>query len=152
MRHSTGTVGVIIDLQCPASLHAVSPEDAGSYEDEYGVRRVTDQEISQADLVRSLTERGSRYNEWVVRNYVVRGIFVAEPLEVWRSAQLAIPLDASHLFASNSTDMPQSIDVAEVLDAFPNVRVLTFDGKTLVDVRTKEPISHANLYLSSIVE
>lgn len=82
-RNATGCVGVVLGLRTKDSLVAVDPGDCGSMEDEEtGIREVmSERDITVADLGRTLSEREG-YNEWVVKDYVVLGIFAVPPLEV----------------------------------------------------------------------
>src|SRR5829696_1839766 len=76
--NATGCVGVVLGLQDSNSLVAVDPHDCGSMV-QNGLRLVPDErDLDVADLERSFEERTS-YNEWVIRNYSVIGIFLAPP-------------------------------------------------------------------------
>lgn len=83
-RNATGCIGVVLDLKADASLVAADPQDCGSSEDEHGNRRVdNERDISFEDLERTFRDRlVDGYNEWVVRDYVVRGIFAMKPFDV----------------------------------------------------------------------
>jgi hypothetical protein len=78
-RNATGSIGVVLDLTTKDSLVAVAPTDCGSIEDECGKRIVQNEtDIATADLEHSLNKRAN-YNEWIIRNYVVRGILAVSP-------------------------------------------------------------------------
>lgn len=84
--NATGCVGVVLRLRDPTSLVAVHPRDCGSMMSD-GVRTVDrETDIELADLERSLTERGAVadhfYNEWVVRDFEVLGLFAAAPYRI----------------------------------------------------------------------
>lgn len=71
---ATGAIGVIVGFD-EDGLVAVSPSDCGSYEDDDGVRKVFEKDIKIEDLRSSLTER-QNYNEWVIKQNKILGIFV----------------------------------------------------------------------------
>src|SRR5262249_11671848 len=83
-RNATGSIGVILGLQSKASLVAVDPSDCGSIEDEQGNRTVqNERDITMEDLARTLDARAvGDYNEWIIRNYDLLGIFAVPPSEV----------------------------------------------------------------------
>jgi hypothetical protein len=83
--HATGCVGVVLSPRSTTSLVAVSPHDCGSIIDVNGVRTVLKEvDIYPDDLDASLDGRGGdhHYNEWVIRDFDVAGVFAVEPFEV----------------------------------------------------------------------
>ncbi len=112
-RNACGNVGVIVGLQCKHSLVAVDPTDCGSSCNKGGFREVNrPSDITVPALQKTLTER-SGWNEWVVRDYVVLGIFFIEPYLVWRDAG-----------CGNSAEVASSPE--EISSTFPGQRSFTF--------------------------
>ena len=56
---------------------------------ENGVRKAPERNLTADDLEVSLTKRPSGgYNEWVIRDYIILGIFAAPPFRVSKLAHL----------------------------------------------------------------
>ncbi|MBP1097480.1 hypothetical protein [Bradyrhizobium diazoefficiens] len=129
-RNAYGSIGVIIDLMTSESLRAVHVGDGGSFI-ENGVRVFDEGPIDLALLERSLNGRAET-NEWGIRDYLTRGIFVAEPIE----------------FSTASGEIVRT-DVASVSKSFPDHPLYTFrDGevvKILAD-GSVEAVSLTELY------
>lgn len=75
-----GAIGVIVGFD-EDGLVAVSPSDCGSYEGDDGVRKIFEKDIKIEDLKSSLTER-QNYNEWVIKQNNVLGIFVFDTTNI----------------------------------------------------------------------
>ena len=118
-RNACGYVGVIVGLQCKHALVAVDPEDCGSYCNERGFREVAKPtDITVQGLQKTLTDRNS-WNEWVVRDYEVLGIFFVKPYLVWRE-----------LAAGTSAEVPTSPDA--ISSTFPEQRSFTFSSEGIL--------------------
>lgn len=147
LRHSTGSVGLVIGLTGSNSLVAVAPQDAGSSVVE-GVRVVASEvDITIADLSRSLSERGDHYNEWVLRDFKVLGVFIAEPATIWREVEMSIPTEAAGI----STELvPQDVDIslAQVASDFKGLPVYTFGGGRILRWEPSgwSPADHSEIY------
>lgn len=127
-RNATGSVGLVVAPTESKSIVAVAPHDVGSYV-ENGVRAVAHEgDITNADLELTFTARGDRYNEWVVRDFMVIGVFVAEPATTWQEVLMQVPGDIQpqpvgqeedisvHQVAENLKGLPiYSLSVREVL-------------------------------------
>lgn len=86
-----GKVGLILDLQNEASLAVVSHEDWGSRVED-GKRIYEEQPTISVDTLTSSIEKRETHNEWILKDYIVRGIFVVEPFEVWVEEKPALEL------------------------------------------------------------
>ena len=81
-RNAYGTIGVILDLQHDQSLATATRGDGGSHWNGQGHRQFDERDLTTDDLERSITGR-TGHNEWGIRNYIVRGVFVIHPIEIW---------------------------------------------------------------------
>lgn len=134
-RHATGTVGLVLHLVAPESLVAVSPGDAGSSVDAHGIRWAPDADIDGAALERSLTERGERYNEWVVRDFRVLGLFVAMHATVTKRVKLQVSPDAAAWMGEADTLSEEPIALHEIVEALPSLPVYSFQQGGVVELR-----------------
>jgi hypothetical protein len=135
VRRACGCVGVIVGLQCKHSLVAVDPDDCGSFCNERGFREVQEpRDITVPELQRTLVERGA-WNEWVVRDYNVLGIFFAAPFEVWREKAPALMEDA--------LTSPE-----EITSTFPGQRIFTFGATGILQFKDGNytPVPHLEIY------
>lgn len=145
IRHGTGSVGLVIALTEANSLIAVSAHDAGSYL-ENGVRRVAKEVgIETADLENSFSARGERYNEWVVRDFEVIGMFVAEPASIWQEAAVETPPDFPPLPPQGQ---PVSISLHEIAADFKELPIYTFSRGEISkwDATGWSPVTPNNVY------
>ena len=147
-RHSTGSVGLVLGLRGPESLVAVSPGDAGSAVDAHGNRRAHETDITVAELERSLSERQEHYNEWVVRDFSVMGIFVAEPPTVTQRFALEVPEEARWMLDGNETLGEVQISLSAISSALPKLPLYSFKGGELVRLEGGgwETASHGDIY------
>ena len=74
-RNAIGCVGLVVKLRGSHSLLDVGPGDLGSNLTANG------RSVTLAECVDSIIKRKS-YNEWIVKDYDVVGLFVAEPMNV----------------------------------------------------------------------
>lgn len=115
------------------SLIAVSPCDAGSSVDASGNRWAPGFDIDEEALERSLTERGDRYNEWVIRAFEVRAIFVATNPTVAKVTKLLLPPEAAiWIDAPDGILCEEPISFQEIAAALPTLPMYSFDqwGRT----------------------
>lgn len=147
-RNALGTVGVILGFQSKQSLVAASHEDCGSYLDEIGRRQVIEKDIAINDLELTLSQR-VHYNEWVVRDYKVLGIFVALPITV---SEMGMPEGAE--------DVPEAVMGGEQVISVPktveavgkllsDADIYTFNHGGIYQLKVKQWVSvdHKNLYI-----
>jgi hypothetical protein len=90
--YSWGSIGVVIGFTNQDSLVGADPHDCGSREeiiDGKTIRVVpNERDLSVTDLEATITQRKS-YNEWVVRDPLVLGVFAHPPLIAWESADVS---------------------------------------------------------------
>lgn len=141
--NATGSVGLIIGLRGVGSLRAVSWNDCGS-RIENG-RRITDQRppLSMCEVEASLDDRIS-YNEWVVRDFEVLGIFAMPPFLVWREQGVAVPEDYPD-YAATTALGPAHVDPNELREIFPDAQIYTFVGQALCELGGA-PASNSHFY------
>ena len=146
-RHATGTVGLVLHVPTPASLVAVSPNDAGSSVDAHGNRWAPESDIDAMALERSLTERGERYNEWVVRDFRVLGIFVAADPTVTKRGKLEVPPDAAALIDPSAILSAEPITLDEIVAALPSLPLYSFGQGGIVEFRRGrwESVKHSDV-------
>jgi hypothetical protein len=75
-----GAIGVIVGFD-EDGLVAVSSRDCGSYTDDNYVRYTDKKDIRIEDLRSSLTERQT-YNEWIIQQNKILGIFVFNTIDI----------------------------------------------------------------------
>lgn len=151
--NAIGCIGVILAANSSDSLVAVSPDDVGSRLID-GVRLAIETDIMPADLESSITNRGRNertwYNEWVVRDFRVIGLFAIEPLRIsvsgeepdggWGDTPEYLREDVGHKITS--------IEIADLERYFPDTPIWSFEDDQLVrvDGGRSQPAKHADLY------
>jgi hypothetical protein len=146
-RNATGSIGVILGFIDNQSLVTADKKDCGSIEGEGGIRIVeNERDIELVDLERTFNLRTS-YNEWVVRDYKVRGVFAASPFEV---SILKIPVYPSDMpdYLRDNTPVPDLREVgrAELLDTFRGLPIYTFDDKDILQFSDNVQVAHSHIY------
>lgn len=133
--NATGCVGLVLRLRSPESLVAVSPPDCGSVVED-GIRKVLhEKDIDAADLNLSISARGHNashfYNEWVVRDFEVAGVFAMPPLRIMRWNAPWPDDTPSELKDAGPTGWTfGATSIAEISAAFPGLPLFTFrEGK-----------------------
>ncbi len=116
--HATGTIGVILNVE-DSNLSAVGHRDAGSYVDDDGNRHVPEKAITINDLEDSLSSRIT-YNEWIVKPYGIKGIFIFHPDHIIIRAMVEVP-DYEGFIEDDV-----QIDLHEVCSHFPACEIFTF--------------------------
>jgi hypothetical protein len=130
-RNATGAIGVVLDLSTDASLVAAHPHDCGSREDEHGNRIVpNERDISPDDLERTLRDRPiGDYNEWVLRDYQVCGIFAMPPYEVSNLQDPEYPEDTpAYLRSTDKVPGFRVVNFEELVNTFHHPPIYTFRG------------------------
>jgi hypothetical protein len=132
-RNATGCIGVVLGLKSKESLVALDRHDCGSIEDASGNRIVKrERDITPADLASTLDDRDD-YNEWIVRDYVVHGIFAAPPYEVSILKVPDYPPDMPDYLQDNEP-VPafRTVSWDELTSTFRNLSIYTFqDGRIM---------------------
>ena len=132
-RNATGTVGIILGLKSRDSLVGVSHTDMGSSEDNNGSRDIpNERDIRIQDLEKTLGKERTTYNEWVVRNYVVLGIFAAQPCEVSAFITVSGPHDPDFLW--EPTLGSKTIPICEVCKTFQSYKIYSFGSDCIVRI------------------
>lgn len=81
-RNAYGTIGVILDMRTERSLATATRGDGGSLWDCTSEREFEEKDLTIEDLEDSLTNRIG-HNEWGLRDFIVRGILVIDPIEIF---------------------------------------------------------------------
>lgn len=135
-----GAIGVIVGFD-EGGLVAVSPSDCGSYAGDDGVRQIFEKDIKIEDLRSSLTER-QNYNEWIIKQNKILGIFVFD-------------INNISVIANNNIDGAEYsitvyIDFDDVKNTFKDMAIYTFSngGIARLDRNTGEfiKITQEDLY------
>jgi hypothetical protein len=146
-RNSTGSVGLVIASTASNSLVAVAPNDAGSYVVN-GARVVAHEvDIEIADLERSLSARDDRYNEWVVRDFKVVGVFVAEPATTWQEVPIPVPSDLG-VMPPQLISQDVGIAVSEITADFKGLPIYTLSEDEILrwTVNGWSTVAHSDIY------
>jgi len=137
-RNAYGTIGIIVDLFDEQSLATATRGDGGSLWYGEGPREFEEQDLSVADLERSIEGRDGN-NEWGVRNFIVRGLFVINPVEI---CQLV-----DHGEGPTNAILPYSI--AQVANDFRGMRIYSFADNQIVELHPRghlPVVDHPELY------
>ena len=151
-RNATGSIGVVLGLQFKHSLVAVAPDDCGSIVDACGNRIVAEEKnIRRDDLERTLDDR-TTYNEWVVRDYKVLGVFAAPPFQVSIMKVPEFPDDTPQELR-NDTPVPdfRCVTLDELATQFRDVPIFTF-AQSGISRKTTDglvPAQHSEIYVTS---
>jgi len=116
--HATGTIGVILDVD-DSNLYAVDHRDAGSDAKDDDNRHARKQDITITELEDSLSNRIT-YNEWNVKPYVIKGIFIFHPEDILIRAMVEIP-NYGELVEGD-----KQIQLEVVCNHFPECEIFTF--------------------------
>jgi hypothetical protein len=137
-RNAYGTIGAILDLRTNESLATATAGDGGSLWHGTGPRQFDERDLTIEVLERSLRDRRG-HNEWGMRDFIVRGVFVIEPIEVWRS-----------IWTSHGHDGGiEPYSVGQVRTDFPQQRLYSFEDRHIVELhpRGHRPrVRHEELY------
>jgi hypothetical protein len=124
-----GDIGVMF---CPtvSSVLSVCDQDAGSMVAHDGSELSAGEPLSDESLERTFCPTGA-YNEWRVKGAKVTGIYV-------RDTNFLTAKKEQHMAAGSEqivTIGVSSIDLSEVFEAFPSLRIFTHDFSALIEVR-----------------
>ena len=116
--NATGSVGIVVDITENECVSGVSPSDAGSYLDPAENQLISGGcRPTKETCARSIDKR-TTYNEWIVRNYTVIGIFVFFPTVV---PKYCVVLNHPHRALV-------SITVDDVACSFSDQRIFSASG------------------------
>lgn len=133
-RNAIGCIGLVLDLNQSTSLVAVSPSDCGSVE-ENGARVVGHEaDISVGDVESSIScRRHDSYNEWVLRDFKILGVFAIRPLEVSVRCKVSLPEGApSYLHENSDVIGIAHTSFPDVESRFPNLPIYTFSSGHII--------------------
>lgn len=142
-----GTIGMILGFRSPDSILDVSATDCGS-SDINGVRLARQSDITVTELEQSIDGRPSgRYNEWVVGQYIVLGIFVAPPVSVFEIRD-ATSFGESEYVGTGPIDAEREESIADVMRNFPNTRIFAFRTDSIVECKDSQwmQVQHSDVY------
>lgn len=122
-----GDIGVIFSPSV-ASVVSVSNDDSGSMTTSDGVERSLGEELSYSSFERTFDVSGA-YNEWRIKGANVLGIYIRNPHSMSgkkvRKMNAPTPIE---------TIAPCTVELAEVLAAFPLLKFYTHDSSKLVEI------------------
>jgi hypothetical protein len=129
---------------------AADPHDCGSVV-ENGIRTVPiEKDVTVAGLEETLAERPSdSYNEWVIRDYVVLGIFAMPP---YRVSSMRVPPYPEGMPEWLMDQEPVSdftrVNIDQLRAAFPGLRIFGFSNEGILILQEGGfvPIGHQEIY------
>lgn len=150
-RNATGCIGVVLDLLSIDSLVAVSSHDCGSIEDSYGNRIVESKVPITIDSIESSLNNREGYNEWVVKDFKVLGVFAASPFEVSVLKELEYPDEVPDYLISNAPALVAgAIKFEELIQTFPdrlfmfkNSQIVRYTGGGFIGIKHSDIYSQA---------
>lgn len=133
-RNAIGCVGLVLGLRTPESLVAVSATDCGTNVGPDGHRVPRQPHISIDEIRSSINGRPPRnYNEWVLADFNVLGVFAIEPLEIWGQGRIDVSDEVRELLASSQYDALDELQYGiintsfeEIAEHFPSLPLYTF--------------------------
>jgi hypothetical protein len=137
-RNAYGTIGTILDLTSEQSLATATRGDAGSIWYGQGDRQFDEHDLTIEQVEATLCNRDG-HNEWGIRNYTVRGLFVIEPVEICKLVE--------DEFGSSNAIIPYSLN--QVRADFPEQRIYSFLHGDIVEQHPRggSPIvAHQEIY------
>ena len=148
--NATGCIGVVLGLRTPLSLMNASAGDCGSHVNANGTRAANPSPLSIQDLQATLDNRDpDSYNEWVIGDYEVLGIFFADPAYV--AEPQSVPQIAgvsSHILGTTANGYRLE-SLADVIANHPNQRIFRFNAGALEEFVAAgwTPAAHSNIYV-----
>ena len=113
--NAAGNVGLVVDIKNTGSVIAVDSSDCGSIlNSDTSKRQYLNNKPTKSTCAASIDERQG-YNEWLVQNFDVVGIFVFEPICVWKEIRIGNAVDYAEV----------PISLSEVLKAFPDLKIIS---------------------------
>lgn len=119
-RDALGSIGLILDVD-GSNLSAISHMDAGSHVDEIINRLSEVKDLTINDLEKPLSNRIT-YNEWVIKPYDIKGIFIFNPDCILIRRMVPMP-DSEGVAEGNF-----KISLQDVCELFPACEIFTFVG------------------------
>jgi hypothetical protein len=151
---STGYIGVIVVMNSKDSLIIAAKGDDGTRIDEHRNRvALNDRDLTVEDLKATLElEKG--HNEWAIRDFTVKGMFVVLPGHVWHrypnaAAAGDIPPELQDSeFLQGEDCGPRQATITELRQSFPNIPIYTFHegGIVRVEGAQRTPVRPEEFY------
>ena len=132
--NATGCIGAILGLQSEQSLVDAHPSDCGSFMTG-GVRDVPNaRDMTAQDIERTITDRRpDDYNEWVIANFSVLGLFAAAPYRYSANVPIIYPDDVpEHLRTISHGPGFQCSSPEALANRFPGQPIYSFVNGSLV--------------------
>lgn len=148
--NATGCIGVILIPLAPGSVLDAHPTDCGSYMED-GVRKVPHaRDMTTSDFEATISGRvNGDYNEWVIANYKVIGLFAAEPYRVSAPVKIDYPDDMPDYLRTDDTTLGfECKSLEEIETLFPELPIYAFSGGGVVQRAGSAWVSvtHGTLY------
>jgi hypothetical protein len=121
---SAGSLGIILAPRNSTSVKYVHYDDGGTIYDPQTGRRswLPNHPAPSVQQMEDSFGRRTRYNEWIISDYEVKGLFTFRP--IWLTPTQTIPLQ-------------------RVVSDFPEMKVYTYSFDELIEITSA---SHSNLY------
>lgn len=148
--NSTGCIGVVLGLKTGQSIMDAHRRDCGSYVENH-VRQVPNaRDLSLSDLEATINDRASdSYNEWVVGDYCVLGIFAIEPFYIWAEVAVEYPPEMPDYLRSSEPSLGiATTNLQKLRDDFPGQEIFSFKNGGIVKLvdGVWKPTGHEMLY------
>lgn len=148
--NATGSIGLVLGLTSEQSLIDAHPCDCGTFM-ENGFRQVPNaRDMTVENIEDTVTcRKGDSYNEWVIANYSVIGIFAAAPFRFSADVPIDFPDDMpDYLRSSPTTPGFKFSSPEELAKEFPCLPIFSFVGGVLVEYVqcSWNAIPHCQLY------
>ncbi len=148
--NATGCIGVVLGLQSEHSLVDAHPHDCGTFMVD-GVRQTPSaRDMTTHHIDATITCRASgNYNEWIIANYSVLGIFAAAPFRISANIPIDYPDDVPANLRT-SVDAPgfKYLSLEEIAAEFPDQPIYSYVNGALVEwgQASWKSIPHSQLY------
>ena len=148
--NATGCIGVVLGPRTPHSVLDAHPNDCGTYIED-GVRQVPHaRDMTAPDLDATIADRANgSYNEWVIADYRVIGLFAAEPYRVSAAVAIQYPEDMpDYLRTDDIAPGFEYKSLNEIEKLLPGLPIYSFSLDGLVQRAGPDwvPAAHETLY------
>jgi hypothetical protein len=148
--NATGCIGVVLGLTSPQSILDAHPHDCGSSMLDGARQTPNARDMTIDDIEATITSRANaEYNEWVVANYTVIGLFAAPPFRVSEYLPIDFPKDMPpYLIVKETSANFSYLSIEKIEATFPDMPIYSFVEGVLVqrDPSGWRPIAHSTLY------
>lgn len=148
--NATGCIGIVLRMRSEQSLLDAHPGDCGSFMKD-GVRQTPKaRDMSAADVEQTITDRANcTYNEWVVADYSVVGLFAAAPFRISANVPIHYPEEMPTWLRSETETLGfKHLAIEDLVTEFGPLPVYSFSGGQIVEWVSGNwcPIQHHQLY------